>query len=134
MKYGDKTRFKDRNGDTIYIGDVVNVEEHPGKYVGGSIDYEGVIEWEDSRVVAVYYDLGEREAMPLSMFPVKGRRILKAWQRKEYWRSLMLGAEPPKRLYMRDRYHEQNEVHEAVDQAGLGTNYGDYAFMEDIFE
>ena len=46
MKYGDKTRFKDKDGNYIYIGDVVLVEEYPDRYVGGSLDYEGIIEWE----------------------------------------------------------------------------------------
>jgi len=132
MKYGDKTNFKDMNGEPIYIGDVVNVEEYPGEYVGGSLDYEGVIEWDESidAVVAVYYDIGEREGMPLSFFPQEGRRLLQEWQRKAYWKSLMLGAEPPRRLYKREYYYEQNKVHEAVDNAGLGVSYGDYAFVQ----
>ena len=28
-----KTRYKDKNGEPIYLGDIVHVEEYPGKYV-----------------------------------------------------------------------------------------------------
>lgn len=131
MKYGDKTRFKNEYGEPIYIGDVVHVEEYPGKYVGGSLDYEGVIEWDESieEVVATYYDIGEQESTMLKHFPKKGRTVLEEWQRKAYWKSLMLGEEPPERLYKREKYHEQNAIHEVVDEAGLGVSYGDYAFI-----
>ena len=132
MKYGDKTGFKDINSEDIYIGDVVSVEEYPGEYVGGSLDYEGVIEWDESinTVVVVYYDIGERDSMPLSYFLQEGRKLLKEWQRKDYWKSLMLGAEPPKRLYKRENYHEQNAIHELVDNMRLGISYADYAFCK----
>lgn len=132
MKYGDKTRFKDKNGDAIYIGDVVSVEEYPDKYVGGSLDYDGVVEWDDNAksVVVTYYDIGEEESMPLSFFSVKGREILEERNRKAFWKSLMLGAEPPERLYKREQYYKQNEVHEAVKMAGMGINYADYAFVK----
>lgn len=72
-----KTRFKDKNGDIIYIGDIVYVEEYPDKYVGGSYAYEGKIEERGGRIYAVYYDIGQEEALPLSMFPKHGREILK---------------------------------------------------------
>ncbi len=109
------TRFKDRNGDRIWIGDVVLVQEYPDKYVGGSLDYEGVVEEREGTIVATYYDIGEEEWTPLSHFPVKGRLILNEEERREYWRIKMLGGEPPERFYKRELYHE-NEVYEYADE------------------
>ena len=101
MKYGDKTKYKDKNGHYIYIGDGVVVQEYPDEYVGGSLDYEGVIEWnnESKTVVATYYDIGEEESTPLKCFPIKGRTLLTEQQRKSFWRLMLLGAEPAERLY-----------------------------------
>ncbi len=68
-----KTRYKDRNGERICIGDFLHVEEYPDKYVGGSLDFEGVVEERDGIIVVTYYDIGEEESFPVAMFPVAGR-------------------------------------------------------------
>lgn len=100
-----KTRYKDKNGEPIYLGDIVHVEEYPGKYVGGSLDYDGVIEKDfDGRIVVTYYDIGECESFPLSMFPVKGRDILTEDERRDYWSTMLLGGDPPEYLYKRELY------------------------------
>lgn len=99
-----KTRFKDKNGDCIYTGDIVSVEEYPDKYVGGSYSYDGIIEKRNGIIYAVYYDIGEEEALPLSMFPKRGRVILDEKRRYEYWKTAFLGGEPPDELYKREIY------------------------------
>ena len=99
-----KTRFKDNNGDIICIGDIVSVEEYPDKYVGGSYSYDGIIEERDGTIYAVYYDIGEEEALPLSMFPKRGRLILNEKERHGYWKTAFLGGEPPEKLYKRELY------------------------------
>lgn len=76
------TRFKDCNGRLIYEWDVLSVEEYPDKFVGGSYDFIGVVEreigWNNKEYWAVvYYDIGEREPVALSRFPIKGREIIK---------------------------------------------------------
>ena len=38
-----KTRCKDKTGRIICVGDILHVEEYPGKYVGGSYDFDGVV-------------------------------------------------------------------------------------------
>ena len=95
------TRYNDAAGEHICIGDIVHVEEYPGKYVGGALDFEGVVEERDGKFYAVYHDIGEEQAIPLSMFPVAGRRILNEAERKEYWRVALLGEDPPEYLYKR---------------------------------
>ena len=99
-----KTRFKDKNGDFIYIGDIVSVEEYPDECVGGSYSYDGIIEERNGIIYAVYYDIGEEEALPLSMFPKRGRVILDEKGRYEYWKTAFLGGEPPEKLYKREIY------------------------------
>lgn len=101
-----KTRFKNKDGNSIYIGDIVWVEECPDKYVEGSYEYEGVIEEHDGKIYCTYYDIGECEALPLSMFPKRGRKVLKEAERKEYWRVALLGGEPPEFLYKREHYDD----------------------------
>ncbi len=99
-----KTRFKDRNEEIIYTGDIVSVEQYPDKYVGSSYSYDGIIEERNGIIYAVYYDIGEEEALPLSMFPKNGRLILNEHERYEYWKTAFLGGEPPEELYKREIY------------------------------
>lgn len=99
-----KTRYKDKDGQSIYIGDIIYVNEYPDKYVGGSYSYEGVVEIENGKVVCVYYDLGEREALSLSFFKKKGRELLTEEQQRRYWKTALLGAEPPESLWKRNLY------------------------------
>ena len=99
-----KTRCKDRNGEIIYAGDVVHVEEYPDKWVGGSLDFEGVVTVEDGKAYITYYDIGEEESYPLSMFPIAGREILTEEERHDYWRTAMLGGEPPEDWWRREFY------------------------------
>lgn len=107
-KIGTKTRYKDSNGDRIRIGDIVWVREYPDKYVGGSLDYEGVVEEIDGTVCATYYDIGEEESTALSVFPVKGRTLLTEEEQRKYWKTRFLGEEPPEYLYKRDMYDQAN--------------------------
>lgn len=79
-KAGMRTRYLDKNGRKICYGDFIHVEEYPDKYVGGSLDYEGVVEWDNvtKQPVVTYYDIGISESSPLKMFPIAGREIIKA--------------------------------------------------------
>lgn len=104
-----KTRFKDKDGNAIYVGDIVSVEEYPDEYVGGSLSYEGVIEERGGEIYCVYYDIGEEEALPLSMFPKRGRYVLTEEERYRYWKTAMLGGEPDERLYKRELYTKEYE-------------------------
>ena len=77
-----KTRYKDKHGQKICVGDVIHVEEYPDKYVGGSYDFEGIVEQDnDGKIVVSYYDYSfyPEEMVPLSRFSVNGREILKRW-------------------------------------------------------
>lgn len=99
-----KTRFKDKHGEHIYAGDVVHVEEYPDRYVGGSIEFEGVVTVEKDGVYITYSDIGESESFPLKMFPVRGREILTEKERYDYWKTALLGGEPPELWYKRELY------------------------------
>ncbi len=48
-----KTRYKDKHGQKICVKDFIHVEEYPDKYVGGSYDFEGIVEqcmeWETDK-------------------------------------------------------------------------------------
>ena len=98
------TRYKDSTGKRIAVGDIVLVEEYPDEYVGGSLSYEGVIEKREGTIYCTYYDIGEEEAMPLSFFPVRGRKILNEEESYRYWKTAFLGGEPPEELWKRDLY------------------------------
>ena len=76
---GRKTRYRDKNGRKICYGDFIHVEEYPDRYVGGSLDFEGVVEWDNvtKQPVVTYWDIGITETSPLRMFPVAGRKIIK---------------------------------------------------------
>ena len=67
------TRFKDKNNNPIYEGDYIHV--HDGLY-----DFEGIVEqcWNYNRWdwFVVYYDIGEREPIPLCRFAKENREIL----------------------------------------------------------
>lgn len=80
-KAGRKTRFFDRNGRKICYGDFIHVEEYPDKYVGGSLDYEGIVEWDNviKQPVVTYRDIGFSESSPLKMFPIAGREVMEAY-------------------------------------------------------
>jgi len=99
-----RTRCKDKNGEVIVDGDVVHVEEYPGKYVGGSLDFDGVVTKQKGKAIITWFDIGEEESYPLAMFPVNGREILSEDERYEYWKTAMLGGEPPEILYKREIY------------------------------
>ena len=94
-----KTCYRDKSNHPIHTGDILFVEEHPEKYVGGSYSYEGVVEEEDGRIVVRYMDIGEDEAISLSYFPKAGREILDRRGRYRYWKTQLLGGEPPKDLW-----------------------------------
>lgn len=78
-KAGNKTRYSDKMGRKICYGDLIHVEEYPDRYVGDSLNYEGIVEWDDEakQTVVTYWDIGFSEATPLSIFPIKGREIIK---------------------------------------------------------
>lgn len=100
-----KTRFKDCNGEPIYIGDVVLVQEYPDEYVGGSLDFEGrVYPDNNGQIVVCYSDIGEWEEFPLSMFSKRGRTLLTEKQQYEYAKTQNLGGEPTEMEWKRDVY------------------------------
>lgn len=99
-----RTRCKDKNGDWIWAGDVVSVEEYPDKYVGGSLSFEGVVTIEKGIAMVTYYDIGEEESFRLSGFPQGGRYILTDEESHDYWRTAMLGEEPPEEWWKKEKY------------------------------
>lgn len=101
-----RTRCKDKNHNPIWEGDILHVEEYPGEYVGGSLDFDGVVTIEDNRVMVTYLDIGEQESFPVSMFPLKGREIRGEKARYEFWKSLHLGGEPVKGLWKESLYRD----------------------------
>ena len=101
-----KTRLKDRNGNPIYVGDILMVEEYPHKYVGGSLDYTGVVEIRNGKAVCTYYDIGESEPMPISHFPISGRLLATEEQRRLYWKTACLGGEPPECYWKENQYRD----------------------------
>lgn len=74
------TSFKDKNNNPIYEGDYIHV--HDDLY-----DFEGIIErgWFYDRPMwyVVYYDIGEREAIPLRRFKRENREILNGKDERE---------------------------------------------------
>lgn len=78
-----KTRYKDRNGNPIYEGDLVHVAQcdfdAPISVSGGELDYEGYVDEVDH----VLYEDGYGEH--LRCFPKRSREIIShAWERKAY--------------------------------------------------
>lgn len=79
-----KTRFKDKNGETIWIGDWVHVEEDPVNNRGGTLDYEGVVEeLGDGTPIVTYYDFGWSEYTPLGYFPKAGREVIMHYEKED---------------------------------------------------
>lgn len=84
------TRFKDKNNNPIHEGDYIHV--HDDLY-----DFEGIVEWvydawrDKNRWYVVYYDIGEREPIPLCRFTKENREILNG--KDEYERHVRLIAE-----------------------------------------
>ena len=111
-----KTRCKDKHGNAIHVGDILHVKEYPGQYVGGSLDFEGLVTIENGRAVVTYYDIGEEESYPVSMFPTSGRRILPEKYRYAYWKTAMLGGEPPEYLWKEELYRQHFESFEVTDE------------------
>lgn len=101
---GIRTRLRDINGEPIYVGDLLYVCEYPEKYVGGSLDYEGIVEIRDGVACCTYYDIGEEYPEPISRFPIAGREVLGEEARHRYWKTAFLGEEPPEDLWKEDRY------------------------------
>ena len=100
-----RTRCKDKNREWIWEGDVLSVEEYPGKYLGGSLSFEGVVTVEkDGKAYVTYHDIGEEESYKIERFPMKGRRILTDEESREYWRTACLGEEPPVFWWKKELY------------------------------
>lgn len=104
-----KTRCKDKNGHHICVGDILHVEEYPGRYVGGALDFDGVVTIEDGRGFVTYLDIGEEESFPISMFPIEGRELFSEEERHRYWKTMFLGDEPPEYLWKEDLYRKHFE-------------------------
>jgi len=84
---------------------VILVREYPDKYVGGSLDFEGVVYPDtDGDIIVNYSDIGESEDFLLSGFSRRGRTLLTEKEQYEYWKTMFLGGEPPERLWKRDVY------------------------------
>lgn len=104
-----KTRCKDKDGNRICVGDILHVEEYPGRYVGGSLDFEGVVTIEEGRATVTYIDIGEAESYPIAMFPIEGRRLFDEEERHRYWKTMHLGGEPPEKLWKDGKYQKYFE-------------------------
>ena len=101
-----RTRCKDKNHKAIWEGDILHVEEYPDQYVGGSLDFEGVVTIEDGKAMVTYLDIGEEESYPISYFPLKGREIMSENYRHSYWKTLHLGGEPNEGCWKEELYRD----------------------------
>ena len=111
-----KTRCKDKNGAVICVGDILHVEEYPDRWVGGSLDFEGVVTLDKGRAMVTYYDIGEEGSYPVSAFPIAGRLIWPEEWRHDYWETAFLGNEPPEELWREDLYREHFEKIEVEER------------------
>lgn len=115
--YSYKTEYIDRNGDSIYLGDIVHACEYPEgvehtfEEWAGSLDYTGVVEENDGRIVITWIDIGVSESTPITHFSKEGLRILTDEEARIYWQQLLLGGEPPECLYKKELYR-QNKMSE----------------------
>lgn len=107
-----KTRCRDCKGNIIHVGDILHVEEYPDKYVGGSLDFDGIVTIEEGRACVTYLDIGEEETFPITMFPIEGREIFNEEERYRYWKTLHLGGEPPEKLWKEDMYRDHYDERE----------------------
>ena len=98
------TRCRDSQGKAIYVGDILHIEEYPGKYVGESMDFEGLVTMDGRTAMVAYMDMGEEEAFPVSMFLVEGRRVFTKEERRKYWKTQFLGGNPPEELWKEELY------------------------------
>lgn len=99
------TRYKDKYGRKIYVGDLLYVcEDIHDSTSGGTLDYEGIVEIRDGVAVCTYYDIGEEYPEPISRFPIAGREVAGEEARHRYWKTAFLGGEPPEYLWKEELY------------------------------
>lgn len=80
--FGKPTRFKDKNGNRIHLGDYIHVQQYADddyENNDGMLDYEGIVENWNGEIMVVYYDIGVREPENIHCFPKQFREILHKW-------------------------------------------------------